>query len=526
MADLVFHNGRVHTMDDDRPYATALAIEGGAIAAVGGDEEVLARRTPRTRVVDLRGATALPGLGDSHCHMVWLGQTQEAVDLGGARSFAEAVEMVRERAAATPRGAWITGWRWNQEQWEDKSLPHHSLLSERVPDHPVWLLRVDTHAGLANAAAMERAGITGATPAPPGGLVATQDGKPTGILVDTAMPLVEARIPAPTVEDARRLILAAQEHCLAYGLTQVHDPGIDATMLAAYRSLAADDELRMRVHAMVRQEHVDEVGLTRVEEGLFTLRCVKVLMDGALGSYGAALEAPYADAPHETGLLRVTPEALRDTLERSYRSGFQVSVHAIGDRTNRLALDAIEETLRRVPTADHRTRIEHAQILRPQDVPRFARLGVIASVQPAQCTSDIAMSDVRLGPRRTPNAYMWRSLLEAGATLTGGSDAPVESANPLWGVYAAVTRQDHQGRPAEGWGPEQRMTRREALAAYTFGPAYASFQDDDRGVLRPGQWADLTVVDRDVVDGPAAALLEAQVLATVVAGKVVFDRLP
>ena len=526
MVDLVFHNGRVHTMDDDRPYATALAIEGGAIAAVGGDEEVLARRTPRTRVVDLRGATALPGLGDSHCHMVWLGQTQEAVDLGGARSFAEAVEMVRERAAATPRGAWITGWRWNQEQWEDKSLPHHSLLSERVPDHPVWLLRVDTHAGLANAAAMERAGITGATPAPPGGLVATQDGKPTGILVDTAMPLVEARIPAPTVEDARRLILAAQEHCLAYGLTQVHDPGIDATMLAAYRSLAADDELRMRVHAMVRQEHVDEVGLTRVEEGLFTLRCVKVLMDGALGSYGAALEAPYADAPHETGLLRVTPEALRDTLERSYRSGFQVSVHAIGDRTNRLALDAIEETLRRVPTADHRTRIEHAQILRPQDVPRFARLGVIASVQPAQCTSDIAMSDVRLGPRRTPNAYMWRSLLEAGTTLTGGSDAPVESANPLWGVYAAVTRQDHQGRPADGWRPEQRMTRREALAAYTFGPAYASFQDDDRGVLRPGQWADLTIVDRDVVDGPVAALLDARVVATVVAGKVVFDRLP
>ena len=330
-----------------------------------------------------------------------------------------------------------------------------------------------------------------------------QDGQPTGILVDTAMPLVEDCIPAPTVEDARRLILAAQEHCLAYGLTQVHDPGIDATMLQAYRSLASDGELKMRVHAMVRQEHIDEVGLTRVDEGLFTLRCVKVLMDGALGSYGAAMEEPYEDAPHEMGLLRVTPESLRDTLERSYRSGFQVSVHAIGDRTNRLALDAIEEVLQRVPTADHRTRIEHAQILRPQDVGRFAQLGVIASVQPSQCTSDIDMSDVRLGPRRAPNAYMWRSLLEAGTTLTGGSDAPVESANPLWGIYAAVTRQDNQGRPPGGWNPGQRMTRGEALAAYTFGPAYASFQDADRGALRPGQWADITIIDRDVVDGPA-----------------------
>ena len=372
---------------------------------------------------------------------------------------------------------------------------------------------------------MERAGITGATQSAQGGLVVMQDGKPTGILVDTAMPLVEDRIPAHTVEDARRLILAAQEHCLAYGLTQVHDPGIDATMLQAYRSLASDGELKMRVHAMVRQEHIDEVGLTRVDEGLFTLRCVKVLMDGALGSYGAAMEEPYEDAPHEMGLLRVTPESLRDTLERSYRSGFQVSVHAIGDRTNRLALDTIEEVLQRIPTADHRTRIEHAQILRPQDVGRFAQLGVIASVQPSQCTSDIDMSDVRLGPRRAPNAYMWRSLLEAGTTLTGGSDAPVESANPLWGIYAAVTRQDNEGRPPGGWGPGQRMTRKEALAAYTFGPAYASFQDADRGALRPGQWADLTIVDRDVVEGPASDLLEARVMATVVAGNIVFDRL-
>lgn len=525
MTDFILHNGRVHTMDAERPYATALAVVDDTIAAVGSDD-VLALRTPRTRVVDLKGATVLPGLGDSHCHMVWTGQAQEAVDLGPARSFAEAVEMVREQASAVPAGTWITGWRWNQEQWDDKSLPHHALLSERVPDHPVWLVRVDTHAGLANVAAMERAGITAATQAPPGGLVMLEDGKPTGLFIDTAMPFVEDRIPAPTVDDARRLILAAQEHCLAYGLTQVHDPGLDATMLAAYRSLAADGALKIRVHAMVRQEYIDELGLTPIHEGLFTLRCVKVLMDGALGSYGAAMEEPYADAPHETGLLRVTPERLREVLELSYRGGFQVGIHAIGDRTNRLALDGIEEVLGRIPTDDHRTRIEHAQILRPQDVGRFAQLGVIASVQPAQCTSDIAMSDVRLGPERTPNAYAWRSLLDAGTTIVGGSDAPVESANPLWGIYSAITRQDHQGQPAEGWGPEQRMTRSEALAAYTTGPAYASFQDADRGVLRPGQWADLTIVDRDVVDGPATDLIDAQVLATVVAGEVVFDRLP
>ena len=221
----------------------------------------------------------------------------------------------------------------------------------------------------------------------------------------------------------------------------------------------------------------------------------------------------------------MTPERLREVLEVSYRSGFQVAVHAIGDRTNRLALDGIEEVLGRIPTPDHRTRIEHAQIVRPQDVGRFAELGIIASVQPAQCTSDIAMSDVRLGPERTPNAYAWRSLLDAGTTIVGGSDAPVESANPLWGIYSAVTRQDHQGQPADGWGPGQRMTRGEALAAYTTGPAYASFQDADRGVLRPGQWADLTIVDRDVVDGPATDLIEAQVLATVAAGEVVYDRL-
>ena len=526
MTDLILHSANVHTLDDARPRATALAIQGERIIHVGDDDTVLASRTERTKVIDLNGMTVLPGLTDAHGHIRNYGRLQEMVQLYDARSFDDVVEMVRERARDAPEGEWIVGRGWNQELWPGKSMPAHDRLSEAVPGHPVWLVRVDAHAGVANAAAMRSAGLDSSVTSPRGGIVVRAGGRLTGLFVDDAMQLIESRMPSPGLEDVLRWYLKAQDICLSMGLTAVHEAGLSKRQLEALLVLSRRGQLRMRVYGMLQQSVFDGGDFSPIYEGRLTCRSIKIVADGALGSRGAAMFEPYCDSPTEKGFLRVTQDGLRRSVSKAFSSGFQVNAHAIGDLANRSVLDAIEAGLGEVPVSDHRSRIEHAQIVALEDIPRFAGLGVIASIQPTHCTSDMNMAEARLGGGRIKGAYAWRKFIDAGVRIAGGSDFPVESPNPLWGLYAAVTRQDHRGEPAGGWYPEERMTMDEALRSFTTDAAYAAFEENDKGTLSAGNWADLTVVDRDIVAAKPAELLDAGVMATIVGGDVAYSRVP
>ena len=526
MTDLILHNANVYTLDDARPHASALAVRGEVIAHVGDDEEVLASATPNTAIVDLKGATVLPGLVDAHCHLRNLGRVQEMVQLYEARSVDEVVELVRERSRDLPKGEWVVGRGWDQELWADRSMPSHQLLTSAVPDHPVWLVRVDAHAGLANAAAMRAAGVDAAAASPDGGLVVKEGGRLTGLFVDDAMQLIESRMPSPDADKVIQWYLKAQEICLSLGLTEVHEAGLSQKQVDALTALSQQGELKMRVYGMLDQSVFDAGDFFPLAEGLFTCRSVKIVADGALGSRGAAMFEPFCDSPNEKGFMRVTRDALHSTITKAFSNGFQVNTHAIGDRANRATLDAIEAGLAEVPVPDHRSRVEHAQIIALEDIPRFAELGVIASIQPTHCTSDMKMAEARLGPERIAGAYPWRKLIAAGARIASGSDFPVEDPNPLWGIYAAVTRQDHHGEPAGGWYPEERMTMDEAIRSFTADAAYAAFEERHKGTLAPGMSADLTIVDRDVLALPRTELLSASVVATVVGGEVAYSRLP
>jgi hypothetical protein len=522
LTQLILHNANIHTLDESRPHATAIAIDGDRISAVGDDRALLSAATPDASIMDMHGNTIVPGLADAHGHMRNLGMQEDMVNLRHAQSYEEVVELVRERSQNTPTGQWIQGRGWNQENWTDKSLPTHDLLSEAVPNHPVWLVRIDGHAGVANANALRLSGVTGSTPTPVGGVIGMDGARPNGLFLDRAMDLVRIHIPEITVEKSKELLLAAQELCLAVGLTQVHDAGIDGMTLQAYRELAAEGSLKIRVYAMLARDYFDQTDVSPIQEGLFTCRSVKIVSDGALGSRGAALLAPYSDAPDESGFMLLTREDFEATVERALVSGFQVNTHAIGDLANRVSLDVVEATLQNHEVPDHRSRIEHAQHLHLDDIPRFAELGVIASIQPTHCTSDMFMADSRLGPERTPGAYPWRKFVDSGARIVGGSDFPVESNNPLWGLHAAVTRQNHDGQPSDGWNPEERLTIDEALRSFTLDAAYASFAEHDRGALSPGMLADMTVLGTDIVNEPAQVLLETKIVATIVNGEVAF----
>jgi len=511
--------------------AEALAVAGGCVLAAGTRKAVLAHAGPRTEVLDLQpGAVAVPGLIDAHAHLLGLGLRLTRLDLAGTRSEGEVLKRVREQASCLPPGAWLMGRGWDQNDWPRPGFPRHDGLSSAAPDRPAFLMRIDGHAAWVNARALEMAGIGPDTPDPEGGRILRdpETGAATGVLIDEALDLVRRLIPVPSVREREALLLEAQQACHRVGLTGVHDAGVDEETLQAYRNLVARDRLRLRVYAML------ERGAPGLEARLaagpstgpwFTVRSVKVYMDGALGSRGAALLRPYADEPGNLGLVLEDLPGLLGVTVHAFQAGFQVCVHAIGDRANRLALDLFEDALKRsgVPAGDVRPRIEHAQVLDPRDIPRFGRLGVIAAMQPTHCTSDMDWVDERLGPERLAGAYAWRSLLEAGAFLAFGSDFPVERPHPLEGVYAAVTRQHADGRPEGGFRPSQRLTAGETLEAFTRGSAQASFEEARLGHLGPGAAADLVVLDRDPtgLDGPSE-LLCTRVLLTMVGGEIVY----
>ncbi len=530
-ADLVLVPRRIWTGDPANPWAEALAARDGALVAVGSRGDVMRFKGPSTRVIEAPDALAVPGLVDAHGHIEMLGASLRQLDLRGVKSLDEVAARVKEHAATLPADAWVLGANWDQSLWPGGGFPDAATLDAAAPGRPVWLARVDGHAGWANSEAMKRARIDADTQPPPDGQIHRHaDGTPTGVFIDGAMGLIDRVVPPASREEIRARILAAQEHILASGLTGVHDAGVPRRVAEVFDELDREGLLKLRCYGMAQLPAGREVEtlatppVARPAGSRFRMRAVKLFMDGAMGSRGAALFEPYADEPGNTGLLQIDPETLKAVAEAGLKNGWQIAVHAIGDRANSLVLDAYAEALKAAPTApDPRLRIEHAQVVRKRDVARFVELGVIASMQPSHSSDDMRWADARLGPGRVDGAYAWRWFLDAGLHVPFGSDFPVEVVDPRWGLYAAVTRQDRDGLPEGGWHPEQRMTLEEALHAFTAEPAFASFAEDRLGALKPGLRADVTVFDRDLFQTPPAEILKAKIQYTVIDGEVLYE---
>jgi len=530
-ADLVVTNARIHTVDDNRPVAEAMAIRGGRVLFVGSTRGALATRGPQTRVLDAAGATIIPGIADAHVHLLGLGMALRTVNLVGTKTYDEVVARIAAKARSLPAGTWITGNGWDQNDWPDTRMPTHEALSRAVPNHPVLVSRVDGHAGLANAAAIRLAGITAQTPDPAGGRIErTANGEPTGVFIDNAEGLVDSKIPPPTRDDIRDAILAAITEVNRHGLTSVHDAGVGAGTIDIYEDLARAGQYSLRNYVMIQSDdstlarYFRRGPQTALYDSRLWIRAIKIVADGALGSRGAALLDPYSDAPNTSGIVRASQARVQDVAVRALRGGFQLNVHAIGDRGNRTVLDAFEAAFKQVPASDHRFRVEHAQILHHDDIPRFAQLDVIPSMQATHQTSDMYWAPNRLGYARTLGAYAWRSLLNTGVVIPNGTDFPVEAVNPFFTFHASVTRQDSDNYPVGGWFPQERMTRDEALKSITLWPAYAAFQDRDMGSLAPGKLADFVILDRDIMTVAPELLAGTQVLATYLAGRAVYEK--
>ena len=528
-ADLVVTNARIYTSDVNRPVAEALAVRAGLIAFVGSNRGALALAGSKTERLDLAGKTVITGMVDAHAHLLNLGQALRTVDLVGTRSYDEVIARVVERAKTARPGEWIRGRGWDQNDWADTRFPAHAALSRAVPNNPVYLTRVDGHAALVNAKALELAQVTAATADPSGGrLIRDSAGNPTGVLVDNAQAVVGRVIPPASAAELREQTLAAIAEANRWGLTGIHDAGVGPEGIAVYEALAKESRYTLRNYVMIRASDsvLDAFMKSGPRTGLYGgrlwFRSIKITADGALGSRGAALLEPYSDDAGNTGLLTTPPERIKSVAVRALKAGFQVNVHAIGDRANRIVLDQFEAALREVPTADHRFRIEHAQILSYQDIPRFAELDVIPSMQGSHQTSDMYWAPNRLGMARLSGAYAWRSLLNTGVIIPNGSDFPVEAVNPLISFHSFITRQDAENFPAGGWMPEQRTTRQEALFSITLWPAYAAFMEKESGTLTAGRFADFVVLDRDIMTVAPEEILRTRVLLTVLGGRTVY----
>ena len=529
--DLLLLNANVITMAPGQPAAEAIAVSHDRIAWVGTGADARRLYPGATRVLDLHGATVLPGIIDSHTHLVELGKSLLQLNLKDVPSDKEAVERVKRRVATAKPGEWILGWGWDEGKWA-AHYPDNRALSAVSPNNPVYLVGLHTFAAWANKRALALAGISKNTADPENGKILRdpQTGEPTGILLNRAQKLVESHIPPMTLPQVEQAIELAARECGRNGLTSVHEAKVTPIMVDAFRDLIRQDRMPLRVYTMLDGADPQLVA-TWLQRGpqmdpqhRLTIRAFKLFADGALGSRGAALLEPYSDAPQIRGLMTTPEPTVYDLTRRALQRGFQVCTHAIGDRANRLVLDAYERALREVPTArDPRLRIEHAQVLAPEDIPRFSKLGVIASMQPTHCTSDKAWAEDRLGPQRVKGAYAWQSVLKTGAHLPLSSDFPGETLNPFYGIYAAITRQDPQGNPPGGWYPEQRLTLAEALRGYTLEGAFAEFEEKDKGSIEAGKLADFTVIDLDPAKVAPKDILNTRVLKTIVGGKVVYD---
>jgi predicted amidohydrolase YtcJ len=520
--EAVFYNGRIYTLDPDIEQTVAIAVGGGRIIDIGPSDELLAAAGTEVARYDIGGHAVLPGLTDAHAHFSGYALQLARLDLVSTGSIDEVAELVRNKVESAGVGVWIEGRGWDQNDWEDKSFPDRSNIDPVSSQNPVYLVRVCGHAALANSEALRLAGIDRTTPDPQGGVIERgEDGEPTGILIDNAKELVKSVIPVPSIEEKKHLFAEAARRCLAAGLTGVHEMGIDGETAAIYRDMYSDGELPFRITAYIDGDADDfeELLATGPYTGFagdrFSIVGVKFYMDGSLGARSAALLEDYSDDPGNRGILVADPEELRQRIAEYQLMGYQSAIHAIGDRAVRIVLDIYEST------PDMRHRIEHAQVVSAADIARFSKLGVVPSMQFTHCTSDMPWAEDRLGPERIQGAYAWRSFLDTGCRVPGGSDFPVESIDPFLGIYAAVTRADRSGRPAGGWMPGQKLTVEEAVRAFTIDAAWAAGMDDTAGSLSPGKLADFIVISPDIMRSPPEAIPETKVLATILGGEIV-----
>lgn len=543
-ADLVLRNGKIVTVDEGKPEAQALAIRGDIIVAIGSNRQIKPYINQETEVIELEGKLAIPGFIDAHGHFTSLGESKLELDLMKVKNWDEIVAMVEETVRKAKPGEWIQGRGWHQEKWEKAptpnvdGLPFHHSLSEVSPDNPVLLTHASGHASFANAKAMELAGITKMTPDPPGGeIVRDSEGDPIGVFRETAQGLlrrpmahyVEERTDEEKKAERRQIIELAVQECLSKGVTSFHDAGSSFETIDLFKELAEEGNLGIRLNVMIRvsnkllKENLSEYKIIGLGENHLTVRAIKSFIDGALGAHGAWLLEPYTDLPSSVGLNTNPVEELKETAQIAIENGFQLCIHAIGDRGNREALNIFEEAFKTHPDQkDLRWRIEHSQHLHPADIPRFGQLDVIASMQAIHCTSDGPWVIKRLGEKRAEEgAYVWQKLMKSGAIICNGTDVPVEDVDPIPCFYAAVTRKLRDGTV---FYPDQRMSREEALRSYTLNCAYAAFEEDIKGSLTPGKLADITVLSQDIMTIPDDEILNSEVLYTIVGGKVMYQK--
>lgn len=533
-ATLVLTNGRIYTVNDAQPRAEAVVAVNGRITFVGSTAEASRRAPADARRIDLGGKTLVPGFVDAHAHIVGIGQRELSFNLEGTKSLAELQQRLKARAASPGApGSWIVGRGWIESQWSPPKFPTRQDLDAVVKDRPVLLRRADGHAAVANTRALQLARIDRSTPNPSGGeILRDANGEANGMLIDRAVELVHRLVPATTMQEINRALQVGAAREVQLGWTQLHVAGGSLGELAAMRTLVSDRGTKLRFYVAVSGPGAaaDRLIADGAQIGpQLTARGIKCFIDGALGSRGAALLEPYADAPGSRGLLMNTEEKLLPLYISALRAGIQIQTHAIGDRGNRLVLDLYEKAFAAVPpterkVAEPRWRIEHAQVIHPDDIPRFAKLGVIASMQPSHAIGDLYFAPGRLGQGRLAGAYAWRSLIDARAVIAGGSDAPVERGEPMIEFYAAVARKALDGFSNEDWRREQRVTRAEALKMFTLWPAFASFEEKERGSVEVGKVADFTVLSADIMEIPEPEILKTECVLTVIGGEVAWEK--
>jgi predicted amidohydrolase YtcJ len=530
-ADLLIAGGAIYTGRADTPTVEAVAVKDGRVLAAGAEAELAALIGETTQRIDLQVAALYPGFVDSHAHLLGVGLREMTLNLEGTQSIEQLVAVAAAAASRAGPDETVYGRGWIETGWPEGRFPNRRDLDRASAKTPIVLERADGHALVANSAAIAKAGVTRATPDPAGGRIERDaDGEPTGMFIDNAMRLIEPLVAAPSPAARREAYAKGAEVYAARGWTGLHNMSVDPADLALIEEQAAAGRIKIRVYNALDRSGYDMLvdgGPQTDRTGRIVTRAVKLYVDGALGSRGAALFAPYADAPSTAGLLLMSSEEAAALFDRALKDGVQIATHAIGDRGNRLVLNWYEAALRRTPpaarrVADPRWRIEHAQVLSRDDIPRFADLGIIASMQPSHAIGDLYFAPARLGDARLDGAYAWRSLIDAGAVIAGGSDAPVERGDPLIEFYAAVARKDLEGRSGPDWRPEQKTTRAEALAMFTAAPAFAAFAESEIGVIEPGKRADFTAFSKDIMTVPEAEILTAEPALTVVDGEIIF----
>src|SRR6266852_1309560 len=535
-ADLIFTNSNVYTANDQQPRAEAVAVKMDRIVFVGSNAEAKKYQGANTRVVDLHGATVLPGMTDAHHHLEGVGFREMTLNLEGITNLQDFLAKVKARVAQAKPGEWVTGRGWIETFWTPPVFPTRWDLDKVSPNNPVILGRSDGHGTVVNSAALKIAGITKDTPSPFGGEISKdkQSGEPNGMLLDSAQGLVRRHVPPTSRADAERAVVLGVQRDIGLGWTQVQNPGGSYQDIEIYRKLYSDGKIKLRIYKVLSapgkeaQRLLTEGPIIGAFGNRLTVRSLKFYADGSLGSRSAALLEPYSDAPDTSGFLTVKEEVLLPVLEEALRKGIQCETHAIGDRGNRFILDEYEKALNAVPVsqrkiADPRWRVEHSQIVNPLDIPRFKKLGIIPSMQPSHAIGDLHFAPARLGMKRLEGAYAWNSFIKSGVVVPGGSDAPVERGEPMIAFYAAVARKDIRGFSGEGWHPEEAVSRDQALKMLTIWPAYAAFEENLRGSIEVGKLADFTVLSADIMKIPEMEILKTHCVMTVIGGEIVYE---